>query len=147
MTPKAAEAGPVTLIMAGSVCLDSFVANVSFRWSLGVENMAIVNKAAALERLGGDFELYDELVELYCCSAVEDFQALKDGLIAGDYKIAQRHAHSLKAASGNIGAEQAQAVAFAMEMAAKAGNADDLNILIESFATELKVLKEYFNKL
>lgn len=78
--------------------------------------LARLNNAVALERLGGDEELLREVAQLF----LEEYPALVDevraAVAAGDADALQRAAHSLKGSVSNFGADAAYDAAFALEM-------------------------------
>lgn len=93
--------------------------------------LARLNKALALERLGGDEELLQELAQLF----LEEYPALIDKIRSAidsqDAHGLERAAHSLKGSVGNFGAERAHRAALDLEMIGRAGN---LASAPESFA-------------
>ena len=93
--------------------------------------LARLNKALALERLGGDEELLQELAGLF----LEEYPALIDKLRAAidaqDAHAIERAAHSLKGSVGNFGAERAHRAALDLEMIGRNGNVADAR---QSFA-------------
>lgn len=80
-----------------------------------------------LERLeevtGGDFELEQELVEVYVEDAHERLADIQAALDEGDIGKVRETAHALKGASGNMGAEAARELAYGMEQAGAEGDA------------------------
>lgn len=63
----------------------------------------VIDRSAALGRMGGDEELYDEIFELFVEDAPKQLALLAAAMNDGDRAVAQRQAHSLKSAAGNIG--------------------------------------------
>ena len=63
----------------------------------------VLDKSAALARMGGDEELYDEIFDLFVEDAPKQLALLATAISNGDRPVAQRQAHSLKSAAGNIG--------------------------------------------
>lgn len=73
--------------------------------------------AEGIDRLGGERELYVEMVTEYC-DAYGDFGTEFRELVSiGDLQSARRTAHSLKGAAGNISAKDLHVVAKALEHA------------------------------
>ena len=75
----------------------------------------LLNKEAALLRLGGDEELYQEVVSIFVEDIPNQLQALEQALGSQDVEASTRIAHSIKGASSNIGAEAMQAAALKAE--------------------------------
>lgn len=84
--------------------------------------LARLNSAVALERLGGDEELLREVARLF----LEEYPVLLDELRQAvevlDAEAIQRASHSLKGSVANFGADNAYNAAFALEMMGRTGN-------------------------
>jgi HPt (histidine-containing phosphotransfer) domain-containing protein len=78
-----------------------------------------------LERLGGDVELFGDLVRFFLDDAAELLGRLEAGLAAKDARIVELSAHSLKGLCSNFGARRAVASAYAIEECARAGKLAD----------------------
>jgi two-component system sensor histidine kinase/response regulator len=78
--------------------------------------IARLNSAVALDRLGGDEELLREVAQLF----LEEYPALlsqvRAAVAANDAGALQRAAHSLKGSVSNFGADAAYQAAFTLEM-------------------------------
>lgn len=78
--------------------------------------IARLNSAVALERLGGDEELLREVARLF----LEEYPGLlleiREAVAARDADALQRAAHSLKGSVSNFGADAAYNAAFVLEM-------------------------------
>lgn len=73
-----------------------------------------------LTRLGGDAELYADLVRFFLEDSAELSQRLRDKLAANDVRGVEMCAHSLKGLCANFGAHRATSAAFTLEEAARA---------------------------
>jgi two-component system, sensor histidine kinase and response regulator len=78
--------------------------------------LARLNSAVALERLGGDEELLREVAQLFLEEYPVLVSELRTAVAAGDAEALQRAAHSLKGSVSNFGADAAHEAAFALEM-------------------------------
>lgn len=78
---------------------------------------------ARLRRIGGA-SLVRQMVDLYLAGGPARVQAIAEGAAAGDATRVERAAHALKSSAGNIGAEQLQHTADALEALAAEGNID-----------------------
>lgn len=79
------------------------------------EDLASLDRALALERVGGDEELLREIAALFleeCPRMMADIQA---AVLAGDAESLERAAHSLKGSVGNFGARRAFRAAARLE--------------------------------
>ena len=82
-----------------------------------------LDRATALERLGGDEELFAEVAAVFCGDAPKMLNELCRAVAAGDAPSVQRAAHGLKGAAGYVGGKPAAAAAAALE---KLGASSDL---------------------
>jgi two-component system sensor histidine kinase/response regulator len=96
------------------------------------------DKNAALNRLDGDEELYEEILALFKEEAPKDLLLLAQALEESKLADAQRIAHSMKSAAGNVGAIGIQKVALKLEMALKAGETTNYKIYFEDLDQALK---------
>lgn len=77
------------------------------------------DRAGALDRLGGDAELLASMIEIFLAETPKDLTRLQDAATAGLASAAARHAHSIKGAAANIGAEAVRALAATLEKDAR----------------------------
>lgn len=106
--------------------------------------MAAFNRELALDRVGGDEELLQEIVGLYLGEYPSLLEQLHAAVQAGDANRIFRSAHTLKGSLSTIGAEAAQQGALALEMSGRHGQLDksgamlaDLERLLEQLHQEL----------
>ena len=90
------------------------------------------DRAAALERLGGDEELFAEVAGLFCSDSQKFLDELQRAVSGGDAPTVQRAAHGLKGASGYVGGSGAVEAAGALE---KIGASGDLAAAPGALAT------------
>lgn len=81
--------------------------------------LANLNRAVALERVGGDFELLQEITKLFLEHSPELVCGMQTALKAGDAKALEHAAHSFKGSVGNFGAEACYEAAFKLECLAR----------------------------
>jgi CheY-like chemotaxis protein len=121
-----------------SVVLDAALANVIGQTDAdlpetGADTMskpAPFDRSALIDSLGGDLELYGEIVRLFLSHYPSELDALQRDLDSGDAVRLHRTAHSLKGAISNFSAPRATAAARALEMALKGGMADNAAELV-----------------
>ena len=106
----------------------------------------IIDTARGMELVGGDKDLYNELLVGFY-KAAEDKQALLSRYLeAGDMPNYAIEVHATKGLSANIGAEELRAKAYEHEMKSKAGDAAfcaaDFNNLIELWDRVLAEIEE-----
>lgn len=97
----------------------------------------MLDRDAALERLDGDEELLQEIVDIFLEDAPRLFLALKQARLDRDQKTTERQAHSLKGASANVGAIHLQAISLKAESASKAGRWEELESLLPEIESAL----------
>jgi two-component system sensor histidine kinase/response regulator len=107
-----------------------------------------VDVAAALERLGGDRELFDELVEVFRTECPGVAEEMRRAIDDRDSKTLERSAHTLRGSSSNLGAMAVSEAAMELEKLArseKLENADEqfkvLQNEIERLFSELESLR------
>ena len=79
----------------------------------------------SLERLGGDAELFVDLVRFFLEDAAMLVARMETALEAKDARAVELAAHSLKGLCSNFGARRAVAAAYAIEESARAGKLAD----------------------
>lgn len=102
-----------------------------------------INKAKALELLGGDEEMFAEICQLFLQHAPNQVQAIEQYLSAKDYENLSRVAHSLKSSAGSVGAEALRALAEQLEKDAKSANLEQVSPILQSLKDEFtRVIQE-----
>ena len=96
---------------------------------------------AALERLDGDRELFEALVEVFYQDSVELFEQLSISLEAGNLREAERAAHSLKGLAANFDAKGATEAAFRIEEMTRSGDVTDMELHVQELAERLEELR------
>jgi two-component system, sensor histidine kinase and response regulator len=102
---------------------------------------------AALQRLGGDEELFREIAQFFLEDAPVLLNDLRVGLDSGDRDAMGRAAHSLKGLVGNFGAQLAGRNALAIEQIARDGTLTDVPPLLEQLQGEVGALEEALREL
>jgi two-component system sensor histidine kinase/response regulator len=111
------------------------------------ELVSAVNHAAAIERLGGDEELFAELVGLFREQGPRTIQEIADALEAGDAVKIRRSAHALKGAAGYLGgtltvqaAQRLEQIGASNEISAASAAFQDLENELGRMLAELNAL-------
>ena len=105
----------------------------------------VVNKAEALSRLENDLELYEEFVQVFLEDTPIQIEKLKEAIRSADNASSLRLAHSLKSASGNIGANILREWAFKMEAAAREGGAAEAAPFMTPLEESYLAVKQFFD--
>lgn len=87
-----------------------------------LDRLASVDYALALDRLGGDADLYREIGRLFLSEAPERMQALERARAAADADGIQRAAHALRGSLGLLGAHLAARAALQVEACGRQGD-------------------------
>jgi HPt (histidine-containing phosphotransfer) domain-containing protein len=91
-----------------------------------VENSKQIDSDAVKSRLECDDNFLVEIWDAFQEEAQQLNSELSRAIAAGNLPLIERHAHTFKGMSGNIGAEKLRAIAFEMEKAAKGGEMQEI---------------------
>ena len=83
-----------------------------------------IDIVTGLQRVRGNQGLYTNLLRQFAADHVDDVTAIRAALDAGDRKLAQRLAHTLKGAAGNLAATELYTVAKDVETGLKTTTVD-----------------------
>lgn len=89
-------------------------------------NSQIWNRDAAVARLGGNESLLNRIVEMFLAQIKEKQHALHEGVKALDAESIRFHSHSMKGASGDVGADALREKASSIEIQAKQANLENI---------------------
>lgn len=128
---------------------------LSPRWSVHVraryvrtykeeeKKMTILDRDALLDRLGGDEEIFDEIMETYLEDIPTRLRDLRKAVDGNDVARMQHEAHAIKGASANVGAIDLQKIAAQLEGACRNGDssqAPEMRDAIEDAFEQLRQL-------
>lgn len=94
------------------------------------QEVPLLDIDTAVNRIGGDRELYNEVAQIYLEDAPELLEKIAANLKILNRETVERNAHSLKSASANVGAERARAAALAIELEAHTADQSRLSTLL-----------------
>lgn len=103
-------------------------------------NILLVDRPAALERVGGDEGLLREIAGLFIEEYPEILEAIERAAGAGDARALERAAHNLKGSASNFGAQPVTDAALRLERMGRAGN-------LSGAAGAVGELREWMRKL
>jgi two-component system, sensor histidine kinase and response regulator len=95
----------------------------------------------SLARLGGDRQLFDDIVAIFLEDAPLVFEQASGSLAAGDSATLERAAHTLKGLSANFAAASAVAAAYAVELHARERQLDNAAVCFPQLESELHRLQ------
>ena len=99
-----------------------------------------------LERLLDDEDLAKLIQDSFLADIPQQIQALKAFLESGDVSGVELHAHTIKGASANVGAERLRVVASDMEKTAKAQDLTAVGSFMNELERQFDLLKEAMQK-
>ncbi|HEY2908702.1 MAG TPA: response regulator, partial [Gemmataceae bacterium] len=85
-------------------------------------DLPALDRDGAVDRLGGDRELFDEVAALFTTDAPVLLEQLRSALAAGDSSSVKRTAHTLKGSAGYVGGGPAAAAALDLETIGASNN-------------------------
>jgi two-component system, sensor histidine kinase and response regulator len=99
-----------------------------------------VDVAAALERLGGDRELFDELVGVFRAECPGVAREMRRAIDDRDSKTLERSAHTLRGSSSNLGAIAVSEAARELEVLARSEKLEGAEERFKSLQNEIERL-------
>ena len=101
----------------------------------------IIDQQELMERIGGDMELLEELLELFEEDYPELLASIQHAIEIQDGESLKRSAHTLKGAVGNFAALKAHALAFELEKKGEAGDFSDASTLLTQLESAIHEFK------
>ena len=105
----------------------------------------VFDRTGLIDRLLGDKDLANEILDEYMSDVPHKFNTLKKALDNGDARLIQQQAHSLKGASANVGAMALEKTAYRIELAGKAEDLTKAGELIWELTIQFEILKKSLN--
>jgi PAS domain S-box-containing protein len=97
----------------------------------------VLNKKEAVDRLGGDEEIFKDVVALFLDQMPERCRELNEAFKRGDYESLATQAHTLKSSTATVGAMTLQSMFIVLENASKERNPATVGPLIAQLEKEL----------
>lgn len=91
---------------------------------------SVMDVDSALDRLGGDVELMDQIILIFLEDAPALVHAAREALASGKLSELRRAAHSLKGMMSTLSAREGANAAFRLEQCAASGDAGSASPLI-----------------
>ncbi len=102
----------------------------------------VFDKTGFLDRMMGDKDLAGEILDGFLADVPLQVCEMKKALDSGDAHSIRHQAHSLKGASGNVGAIALEQIALQVELAGKAGDLIKAGSLIPEIDHQLDIFKK-----
>ncbi len=101
---------------------------------------AFIDMNDTMERLGGDKELLDELLQVFMEEAPLKIADLELAMKTADYDLAMKRAHALKGSSAAVGAFLSRDLCFELEKASRAKDLQKMQNDLNNVKTEINAL-------
>jgi len=99
-----------------------------------------LDMAAALERVDGDRELFEELARLFADESPENMARIRQGMKTGDARAIEMLAHKIKGAALSLGCPMVSEAASDLESHARTGELGNAAPLVENLKRQLDLL-------
>ena len=107
----------------------------------------VVDRAAVLDRVGGDEELLREIIDIFLEEYPSLVAGIRDAVEKKDAGALERSAHNLKGSVSNFGAESATRAAADLELMGRKGEIQRAPVVVEVLELELVSLHNALNNL
>jgi two-component system sensor histidine kinase/response regulator len=101
----------------------------------------VLDWASALERVEGDRDLLNELLELFVDESAKNLTELQEALRLGDAALLERLAHTIKGAASNVGAKFIVSTALIVEQQARSRDLSRIESKVSALQAEMERLK------
>jgi two-component system sensor histidine kinase/response regulator len=103
---------------------------------------AVLDRAGALSRLGGDEVMFNEFLLLLLDGAESDVAELAVAVEADDAVGIERLAHGLKGGAASLGADRVRDAAYSLEIIGRSGDLEEARSALARLREELRLLHE-----
>ena len=107
-----------------------------------LEEASVFDRTALLNRVGGDKAFCQEIIGMFLKDVPKQIESLENTISKKDTALVDRQAHTLKGASGNIGAVSLQNAAMHLEEAGKNGDLSRATEMLNTIKKEFEKLKK-----
>jgi PAS domain S-box-containing protein len=107
-----------------------------------ISHSPVFDEEEVVRRLDGDWELIKTVVAGFLEDLPQQLGTLKTYFKAGDVTGAGRHAHMIKGAAANVGAEAMREAAFKIEEAGKTGSIEVMTALLPLVSDQFERFKQ-----
>jgi HPt (histidine-containing phosphotransfer) domain-containing protein len=105
---------------------------------MGMLGDFVLDRAAILDRLGGDEDIYSMMVDMFLQDVENNCAALAAALADGTVEVLQREVHTVKGLLATFSDDPGAAAAFAVELQVKAGQVQALAGEVEKLQARLR---------
>jgi len=108
------------------------------------KSQILIDEEGGLRRLGGDREIYNELMELFFDQSTQQVEQLKEAVKSHEANRVEKIAHSIKGAAANLGVLVVQKSAFELEKIGNEKRLDEAEQTLNQLINELERVKQYW---
>jgi two-component system, sensor histidine kinase and response regulator len=108
------------------------------------DSVSAVDLEASISR-AGDHEFWQELVEAFLEETTLGLEKISSALEAGDNRVVQREAHTIKGGAAELVAEPLRLAAYELEQLGKAGNLAQAPAAFELIKERFNQVREFLN--
>ena len=105
------------------------------------KQLAVLDKAVALSRVGGDLQLLGEMALLFLEEYPKTMADVRVAVASRDPRGVERAAHNLKGSVGNFGADAAYQAALTLEMCGRRNELDGVEAKLSALEEALEQLE------
>ena len=103
-----------------------------------------IDVKTALEVVGGDKNLYQELMQDFLKSFPNQLEEINDSISKGDVNTVKKHAHDLRDTASNLGVHRIVQYASTLGERTKDGNISDMEAITQQMKDEIAEVMVYF---
>ncbi len=108
------------------------------------KSLIVVDEEGGLRRLGGDREIYNELMELFIDNAGAQMEELETAVTNREADAIEKLAHSIKGAAANLGIMAVQYTAQELEQIGREKRLDEIDIQYQKLVHEMERFRQYW---
>lgn len=104
----------------------------------------LIDKEGGIRRTGGEFELYNELMDLFFEQSKEQIAALNNAIKNNQSQSVRELAHSIKGAAGNLGVKFVQESAMILEDMGSASQLEHAEEAYSKLISEIERVEQFW---
>ncbi|MCK4619164.1 MAG: response regulator [Desulfobacterales bacterium] len=107
---------------------------------------SVFDRTAFLDRIGGDKNICQEIIGIFLQDVPRQIESLENTISKNNPALVDRQAHTLKGASGNVGAVSLQDAAMQLELAGKNNDLSRATEILNTIKKEFEKVKKAMTK-
>lgn len=106
----------------------------------------ILDRAAALQQVGGDETMYEEFLQILLEEATAELEQMAQAIAQKDAESLEHAAHSLKGGAASMGANRISDVAYRLEVMGHDGDFAEAPAALKDLKREVDLLFQHVGK-